>query len=69
MSLERFTTLFPLWTLLGSVLALVQPGLFTWFNGLWITLGLGLIMLGMGLGLSTDDFLQVGRRPRPPWLG
>ena len=69
MSLERFTTLFPLWTLLGSVLALVQPGLFTWFNGLWITLGLGLIMLGMGLGLSTDDFLQVGRRPRPALVG
>ena len=69
MSLERFTTLFPLWTLLGSVLALVQPGLFTWFNGLWITLGLGLIMLGMGLGLSTDDFLQVCRRPRPALVG
>ena len=54
--------------LLGSILALVQPGLFTWFNGLWITLGLGLIMLGMGLGLSTDDF-SGGSRPRPALVG
>ena len=68
-SMERFTTLFPLWTLLGSVLALVHPGLFTWFSGIWITLGLGVIMLGMGLGLSPDDFVRVGRRPRPALVG
>lgn len=67
--MERFTTLFPLWTLLGSVLALVYPGLFTWFSGMWITLGLGVIMLGMGLGLSPDDFLRVGRQPRPALVG
>ncbi|MGE4581757.1 MAG: bile acid:sodium symporter family protein, partial [Synechococcus sp.] len=69
MIMERFTTLFPLWTLLGSVLALVYPGLFTWFSGMWITLGLGVIMLGMGLGLSPDDFLRVGRQPRPALVG
>ena len=69
MSLERFTTLFPLWTLLGSAFALLEPALFTWFNGLWITLGLGLIMLGMGLGLSPNDFLRVGRTPRPALVG
>ena len=68
-TMERFTTLFPLWTLLGSVLALVHPGLFTWFSGIWITLGLGVIMLGMGLGLSPDDFVRVGRRPRPALVG
>ena len=67
--MERITTLFPLWTLLGSVLALVYPGLFTWFSGMWITLGLGVIMLGMGLGLSPDDFLRVGRQPRPALVG
>ena len=67
--MERFTTLFPLWTLLGSALALFRPELFTWFSGIWITLGLGVIMLGMGLGLSPDDFLRVGRRPRPALVG
>ena len=61
MSLERFTTLFPLWTLLGSLLALVHPPLFSWFRGPLITIGLGLIMLGMGLGLAPRDFLRVSR--------
>ena len=42
MSLERFTTLFPLWTLLGAALAMAYPPLFSWFSGPLITLGLGL---------------------------
>ena len=69
MSLERFTTLFPLWTLLGSLLALVHPPLFSWFRGPLITIGLGLIMLGMGLGLAPRDFLRVSRQPRAVSLG
>ena len=69
MSLERFTTLFPLWTLLGSLLALVHPPLFSWFRGPLITIGLGLIMLGMGLGLTPRDFLRVSRQPRAVSLG
>ena len=68
MSLERFTTLFPLWTLLGSALALLEPALFTWFNGLWITLGLGLIMLGMGLDCRPS--ISCGwAPPRPALVG
>ena len=69
MSLERFTTLFPLWTLLGAALAMVYPPLFSWFSGPWITVGLGLIMLGMGLGLVPQDFLRVSRQPRPVIVG
>jgi len=69
MSLERFTTLFPLWTLLGAALAMVYPPLFSWFSGPWITVGLGLIMLGMGLGLAPQDFLRVSRQPRPVIVG
>ena len=69
MSLERFTTLFPLWTLLGAALAMVYPPLFSWFSGPWITVGLGLIMLGMGLGLAPQDFLRVSRQPRPSAAG
>ena len=69
MSLERFTTLFPLWTLLGSLLALVHPPLFSWFRGPLITIGLGLIMLGMGLGLAPRDFLRVSRQPGTVTVG
>ena len=69
MSLERFTPLFPLWTLLGAALAMVYPPLFSWFSGPWITVGLGLIMLGMGLGLVPQDFLRVSRQPRPVIVG
>ena len=69
MTWERFTLLFPLWTLLGAVLALVHPPLFVWFRGPLIALGLGVIMLGMGVGLTPADFLRVGRRPRAMLLG
>ena len=48
MNSERFTLLFPLWTLMGAGLALLYPPLFTWFRGDLITMGLGVIMLGMG---------------------
>ena len=69
MTWERFTLLFPLWTLLGALLALLHPPLFIWFKGPLIALGLGVIMLGMGVGLTPADFLRVGRRPRALLLG
>ena len=67
--LERFPLLFPLWTLLGVLLALPFPGLFTWLQGPLIVLALGLIMLGMGLELQLADFRRVLRRPGPAALG
>ena len=69
MNSERFTLLFPLWTLMGAGLALLYPPLFTWFRGDLITMGLGVIMLGMGLGLTPQDFVRVGQRPRPVVIG
>ena len=60
---------FPLWALLASLLALYEPTLFTWFTGPLITIGLGVIMLGMGLTLEFEDFRRVSTRPRVVVLG
>ncbi len=60
---------FPLWALLASLLALYDPALFTWFTGPLITIGLGVIMLGMGLTLEFADFRRVSTRPRLVVLG
>ncbi|NDD44401.1 sodium dependent transporter [Synechococcus sp. BS56D] len=67
--LERFTLLFPFWTLLAAGLALALPGLFAWVAGPVIVWSLAVIMLGMGLGLEPADFRRVLTRPRPALLG
>jgi len=74
------TNLFPLWSVLVAVVALVWPSAFDWHsgpdgkfgtedhpewgegdipNGTMIRIGLGIIMLGMGLTLTLDDFRRV----------
>jgi BASS family bile acid:Na+ symporter len=53
---------FPVWVLAASLLALWRPALFTWFSGPLITVGLAIIMLGMGLTLSLDDVRRVARQ-------
>jgi BASS family bile acid:Na+ symporter len=60
--LSTLTNGFPIWVLGASLLALWRPGLFTWFSGPLITIGLGVIMLGMGLTLGVDDARRVARR-------
>lgn len=67
--LATLTHAFPLWVVAGGALALVQPALFTWFNGPWIVWGLAVIMLGMGVTLTVDDFRGVLRQPRPVVFG
>jgi len=61
--------LFPLWVLLGGALALVRPQWFDWFSGDFITWGLAVIMLGMGITLSVDDFRAVLKTPRAVGVG
>ena len=58
------TNAFPLWVLLGGVLALIRPSWVTWFQGPFIVWGLAVIMLGMGVTLSVEDFRRVFRMPR-----
>ena len=67
--LAWFTSAFPLWVLLASVAALIHPPMFTWFSGPFITIGLGLIMLGMGLTLQLEDFHGVVEHPLQVALG
>ncbi|MBN8246449.1 MAG: bile acid:sodium symporter family protein [Verrucomicrobia bacterium] len=66
--LQQLTNLFPVWVLLGGVLALFQPAAFTWFTP-YIVPGLALIMLGMGLTLTPQDFRNVTRMPKAVTLG
>jgi BASS family bile acid:Na+ symporter len=63
------TNLFPVWVVLGGGLALVHPAWFTWFRGPAIVWGLAVIMLGMGVTLSVDDFRGALRMPGLVALG
>ncbi len=67
--LATLTNAFPLWVLVASLLALWHPGLFTWFTGPLITVGLAIIMLGMGLTLGLDDVRHLASRRGSVALG
>ena len=66
--LERFTNLFWLWTILGVTWAWFFPPHFAWF-GPWVSPGLGVIMLGMGLTLTFEDFRKVFQHPQAIGVG
>ncbi len=55
---------FPLWVMIGVILTLIHPMLFTWFSGNMITYGLGIIMLGMGLTIHIQDFKNIFKMPQ-----
>ncbi|XDD52429.1 bile acid:sodium symporter family protein [Leptospira sp. WS92.C1] len=66
---EIGTLLFPVWVLSGSILSFFFPQWFTWFTGPWITYGLGITMLGMGITLLPQDFKDVFKTPVPVFIG
>ena len=59
---------FPLWLLLGCAWAWMQPEAWTWFKP-WISIALGVVMLGMGLTLRFSDFAAVLKDPKRIALG
>ncbi|WP_418284005.1 bile acid:sodium symporter family protein [Halorubrum sp. DTA46] len=59
---------FVVWVLLASGAALYVPDSFTPIAA-YITPLLGLIMLGMGLTLTPDDFKRIVERPRDVFIG
>jgi BASS family bile acid:Na+ symporter len=74
---DRITRLFALWTLLGCLYAWFVPSHFIWFvdreNAIGgvplVSIGLGLIMFGMGVTLTADDFAAVLKTPRKVAIG
>ena len=67
--LNFFTNNFLAWTVLGGAAALFYPPLFTWFRQPFISIGLGIIMLGMGITLRGEDFKRIFEMPRQVFAG
>lgn len=65
---ERFTNLFPVWALLLSGIAYASPETFTSLKGAIVPL-LGIVMFGMGMTLTLDDFARVLKKPSIVALG
>jgi BASS family bile acid:Na+ symporter len=67
--LSRFVgKTFAIWVLLFALLAFFAPAQFRWLGSYIVPL-LGIIMFGMGLTLSKEDFSEVVRRPRDVAIG
>ncbi|MCB2049535.1 MAG: bile acid:sodium symporter family protein [Novosphingobium sp.] len=70
--IQRATSLFAIWTVLGTAWAFILPEHWLWvgdgsvapFGQPLISVLLGVIMLGMGLTLSVEDFRRVLAMPR-----
>ena len=58
--ITKYTTV---WVILGAAIAFVTPDTFKGFGGA-IPFLLGIIMLGMGLSMTPNDFKLVFKRPR-----
>jgi len=81
---EFLTLMFPVWTVVLSVIALIKPESFAWLTtepftllnvgGLSLdtdlyTMFLGIIMLSMGITLTFDDFARTSQFPLPIGVG
>lgn len=57
------TTLFPLWTVMFTAIALKSPASFDFFTTEYFTAALAALMLSMGITLTPADFLAVAAEP------
>jgi len=60
---NKISTLFPLWAVIFSIIAYLQPSLVVDLKG-WIIPLLVLIMFCMGVTLQIDDFKRVLKKPK-----
>lgn len=71
-TLERVSSFagntFAIWVILFAILAFFMPNGFTWIAP-HISLLLGIIMFGMGLTLSLDDFKGIVEAPKGVFIG
>lgn len=68
--IDKFARAFPLWVTVASAVSLVHPPAFTWFiEGGFVTPGLQVIMLAMGLTLRVEDFQAVAQKKAVVLLG
>src|SRR5690625_8017666 len=71
-TLERISNVagstFVVWVILFAILAYVFPNGFTWIAP-HISLVLGIIMFGMGLTLSLEDFKGIVKTPKSVLIG
>lgn len=62
---DIFTSFYWLWILLGALLALQSPLLFSTINGgAYFTAGLFFIMMSMGFTLSREDIVEACQQPK-----
>ncbi|UOQ85121.1 bile acid:sodium symporter family protein [Gracilibacillus salinarum] len=70
--LERISSFagntFAIWVVLFAILSFLAPSGFTWLAE-FITPLLGIIMFGMGLTLSANDFKEAFKRPKEVAIG
>ena len=59
---------FAIWVILFAVLAFIFPNGFAWIAD-YISWLLGIIMFGMGLTLTLDDFKSIGKQPKSVLIG
>ncbi|MFT7003717.1 MAG: BASS family bile acid:Na+ symporter [Sulfurimonas sp.] len=61
--INKINALFPLWAILASALAYLQPNLVVEYKS-WIVPLLILIMFCMGVTLKVEDFKRVAKKPK-----
>lgn len=71
-TLERFSqfvsSTFAIWVLIFATFAFFSPNTFSWI-GEYIAILLGIVMFGMGLTITVDDFKEVLTRPKDVAIG
>lgn len=67
--MTRFVNLYPVWIVLSSVLAYLYPPILQWFDGNFMIAALAIVMLGMGLTLTIEDFRSILKMPGSVLLG